>query len=150
MFKASRTSSVLRWLVMDHPTTLRENASRTNAKYSHPSQLLAYVMSANPEVIGGFGDKVALDQVRRGGSTFEPVPAGGACPPATATADETRFSHQPRYPLPSAPDPRDAQLSINPRSAVGSPAIPVDALSMRSVSTASAFALSEGVLTRQA
>jgi hypothetical protein len=36
--------------------------------------------------------------------------------------------HQPRYPLPSAPDPQDAQLGMNPRSAVGFPAIPVDVL----------------------
>jgi hypothetical protein len=31
MFRASGTSSVLRWLAIDQPTTLREQASSTNA-----------------------------------------------------------------------------------------------------------------------
>ena len=57
----------------------------------------------HPKAIGGFGDEVALDQVRCSRGTFEPVLAAGArASAATATADEIRFSHQPRYPLPRA------------------------------------------------
>jgi hypothetical protein len=70
--------------------------------------------------------------------------------PATATADETCFSYQPRYPLPSTPDPRDAQLSMNPRSAVGFPAILVDALYVFCEHRVGLLALFDGVLPRQA
>ena len=107
----------------------------------------------NPRRSGASGTKLRLRAgPSRQGHALKPVSAGGArVSPATATADETCFSHQPRYPLPSTPDPRDAQLSMNPQSAVGFPAILVDALYVFGEHRASALALfSGGVLMRQA
>jgi hypothetical protein len=70
MLSASSTSSVLRWLAIDQPTTRREKASKTKARYSHPSQLLAYVMSATQRRSGVSGTKLRL--TRSG--------AAGTCP----------------------------------------------------------------------
>ena len=130
MLSASSTSSVRRWSAIDQPTTLPAGEGVEHEGEIQPSLPASGIRDVrHPQAIGGFGDEIALDQLRRGGGTFEPVPAGGArVSAATATADEIRFSHQPRHPLPSALDPRDAQFGMNPRSAVGSPAIAVDAL----------------------
>src|SRR5215207_5832773 len=44
----------------------------------------------------------APEQVRRSKSTIKPASAGDErVSPATATADETCFSYQPRYPFPN-------------------------------------------------
>ena len=48
----------------------------------------------NPEAIGGFGDEVALDQIRCGrdmpGAAVTAA-ASGVCTPSAATANQTRF-----------------------------------------------------------
>jgi hypothetical protein len=66
---ACRTRSVFSLLLIDHPTTFRENRSITTHRYSQPSAVAMYVMSDSH---ASFLDATSNSRFSRSSTTFKP------------------------------------------------------------------------------
>ena len=126
---ASSASSVRRWSAIAQPTTRREWASSSTARYSQPSCVGDVRDVAEPEAVGRRGREVARDEVRRG--RVRRVGDRGARAPPPVAADEARRAHQPRHALAGAAHARRPQLGVDARRAVGPAAARMDGGDLR-------------------
>ena len=134
--RASTTSRLFIVSSIDQPTIIRLNRSSTTARYSHPSPVGMYVMSAHHDAFGPAGSKSRSRTFSATGRRWSRV--GRADEPPRGLRPDAVVPHELGHRVLRAGVPAGVQLGGHPRAAVPALHLGVDLLDRRRPAPAAA------------